>query len=114
MTQDKPVLNRFTVKIGYQLKIIKTEDVSLFYSENKIVYAQTAQRVYPTDFTLDELTEQLDETLFFRANRQYILHLNFIEAIRTSPVYTVKMAYQPDEDIIISRDRVKDFKDWLN
>ena len=114
LKQEKPVLNRFTVKIGYQLKIVKIDEVSLFYSENKIVYAQTNERTYPTDFTLDDLMQELDAKAFFRVNRQFIIHLNFIEAIKTSPVYTVQMQYQPSEEIVISRDRVKDFKDWLN
>lgn len=114
LKEDRPVLNRFTAKIGYQLKIIKTEDVSLFYSENKIVYALTSERSYPTDFTLDELIAELDSKIFFRTNRQTIINLNYIETIKTSPVYTVEMRHRPDEAISISRDRVKDFKDWLN
>lgn len=102
------------VKIGYNLKIVQTDEVSCFYSENKIVYLQTKERTYPTDFTLDELQEVLDEKCFFRVNRQFIINSNYIKNIHTSPYYKVEMLFQPAEEITVSRDRVKDFKDWLS
>lgn len=111
---DKQKLSRILVKIGYNLKIVQTDEVSCFYSENKIVYLQTKERNYPTDFTLDELQELLDEKKFFRVNRQFIINSNFIKNIHTSPYYKVEMEFQPEEEITVSRDRVKDFKDWLS
>ncbi|QDP86647.1 response regulator transcription factor [Chryseobacterium sp. SNU WT5] len=114
MKEEKQKLSRILVKIGYNLKIVQTDDVSCFYSENKIVYLQTQERNYPTDFTLDELQEVLDDKKFFRVNRQFIINSNFIKNIHTSPYYKVEMQIQPDEEITVSRDRVKDFKDWLS
>lgn len=112
--KETPKLSRIVAKIGYNLKIIQIEEVSCFYSENKIVYAQTSERSFPTDFTLDELQEVLDYEKFFRVNRQFIINLNFIKNIHTSPYYKVEMQFQPDEEITVSRERVKDFKDWLS
>lgn len=108
-----PKLSRIVSKIGYSLKIIQIDEVSCFYSENKIVYAQTSERPFPTDFTLDELENVLDTNKFFRVNRQFIINLNFIKNIHTSPYYKVEMQFQPNEEITISRERVRDFKDWL-
>jgi len=59
--KEKSTLSRILVKIGYNLKIVQTHEVSCFFSENKIVYLQTQERTYPSDFTLDELEEVLDE-----------------------------------------------------
>lgn len=112
--KEIPKLSRIVAKIGYNLKIIQIDEVSCFYSENKIVYAQTSERSFPTDFTLDELQEVLDSEKFFRVNRQFIINLNFIKNIHTSPYYKVEMQFQPDEEITVSRERVKDFKDWLS
>jgi DNA-binding LytR/AlgR family response regulator len=111
--KDKTTLSRILVKIGYNLKIVQTHEVSCFFSENKIVYLQTQERTYPSDFTLDELEDVLDEKKFFRANRQFIINSDYIKNIHTSPNYKVEMEFQPKEEITISRDRVKDFKDWL-
>ncbi len=112
--EEKQKLSRILVKIGYNLKIVQTAEVSCFYSENKIVYLQTKERMYPTDFTLDELQEVLDEKTFFRVNRQFMINSNFIRNIHTSPYYKVEMDFQPEEEITVSRDRVKDFKEWLS
>ena len=114
MKEDKQKLSRILVKIGYNLKIVQTDEVSCFFSENKIVYLQTKERTYPTDFTLDELHEVLDDKKFFRVNRQFMVHSNFIKNIHTSPYYKVEMDFQPNEEITVSRDRVKDFKAWLS
>lgn len=111
--ENKPALTRILVKIGYNLKIVQTHEVSCFYSENKIVYLQTRERAYPTDFTLDELVELLDPKVFFRVNRQFMINSNYIKNIHTSPIYKVELNFQPSEEITVSRDRVKDFKDWL-
>ena len=111
--KEKSTLSRILVKIGYNLKIVQTHEVSCFFSENKIVYLQTQERTYPSDFTLDELEEVLYEKKFFRVNRQFIINSDFIKNIHTSPNYKVELEFQPQEEITVSRDRVKDFKDWL-
>lgn len=111
--KDKTTLSRILVKIGYNLKIVQTNEVSCFFSENKIVYLQTQERVFPSDFTLDELEDVLDDRKFFRANRQFIINSEYIKNIHTSPNYKVELEFQPKEEITVSRERVKDFKDWL-
>lgn len=111
--KEKTTLSRILVKIGYNLKIIQTHEISCFFSENKIVYLQTQERTYPSDFTLDELEDVLDEKKFFRVNRQFIINSDYIKNIHTSPNYKVELEFQPAEEITVSRDRVKDFKDWL-
>lgn len=110
---DKPKLSRILVKIGYNLKILQVDEVASFYSENKVVYAQNLERSFPTDFTLEELEMALDPKKFFRVNRQFIINIDFIKNIHTSPVYKVDLQVPHDEEISVSRDRVKDFKDWL-
>lgn len=111
--KEKTILSRILVKIGYNLKIVQTHEISCFFSENKIVYLQTQERTYPSDFTLDELEDVLDEKKFFRVNRQFIINSDYIKNIHTSPNYKVELEFQPQEEITVSRDRVKDFKDWL-
>jgi DNA-binding LytR/AlgR family response regulator len=63
--KEKSILSRVLVKIGYNLKIVQTQEISCFFSENKIVYLQTEDRTYPSDFTLDELEDSLEEKKFF-------------------------------------------------
>lgn len=111
--KEQATLSRVLVKIGYNLKVVSINEVSCFYSENKIVYLQTKERNYPTDFTLDELENVLEQSKFFRVSRQFIISSDYIKNIHTSPNYKVELEFQPNEEISVSRDRVKDFKDWL-
>lgn len=112
--EEKPALSRILVKSGHNMKIVYTEEISCFFSENKIVYLQTQERIFATDFTLDELENNLDPKVFFRVNRQFMVAEKFISNIMTSPLYKVQLRFQPQEEIIVSRDRVKDFKEWLS
>ncbi len=50
---------------------------------------------------------------FFRVNRQFIISSDCIKNIHTSPNYKVELQAQPAQEITVSRERVKDFKDWL-
>ncbi len=113
ITEPKSHLSRILVKLGYHLKVVRVEEVSYFYSENKIVYLKTNDRPYPTDLTLEELQESLDPKEFFRVNRQVIIRLSAIESIHTSPYYKLTMQYQNLEEITVSRERIKEFKMWL-
>ena len=111
--KEQATLSRILVKIGYNLKVVSINEVSCFYSENKIVYLQTKERNFPTDFTLDELENVLEKSKFFRVNRQFIISSDCIKNIHTSPNYKVDLDFQPDDEITVSRERVKDFKEWL-
>ena len=111
--KEQATLSRILVKIGYNLKVVSINDVTCFYSENKIVYLQTNERNFPTDFTLDELENILEPSKFFRVNRQFIISSDYIKNIHTSPNYKVNLDFQPDDEITVSRERVKDFKEWL-
>lgn len=111
--EKEPKLSRILVKIGYKLQIVPIDEVACFYSENKMVYAQTKDRAYPTDFTLEELEKVLEPKVFFRINRQCMIALSHIKHIHTSPYYKVELTVTTSVELTVSRDRVKGFKQWL-
>lgn len=111
--KPKVSIARVLTKIGYNIKVLMIQEVSYFYSANKITYAQCIDRSYPIDFTLEYLHENLDPADFFRVNRQYIINLKHIKNIHTSPNYKVEMEFQTTDEITVSRERVTDFKSWL-
>jgi DNA-binding LytR/AlgR family response regulator len=107
---------RFTVKIGQQIKVIPIEDVECFYSENKGTYLHTFDnRNYLLETSLDVLEQELDKQVFFRVSRKYILPL---KAIREISVYSnsrlkILLPTYNEDEIIVSRERVSDFKNWI-
>jgi DNA-binding LytR/AlgR family response regulator len=109
--------NRFMVKMGENIVSVKTEDIAHFIAEEGIVLLTTkAEKRYPIDYTLDQLEEVIDLKIFFRINRKVIVNINAIQKISTyfnSRLKIVSPALQ-DDDCVVSRERVNDFKHWLD
>lgn len=105
---------RFVVSIGQQLKIIAIDTIDGFSSENKVTYLYTGNRRYWIDESLEELEHLLNPILFFRVNRQFIIKVTSIEKIISYTNSRLKLKTQSiEKDIVVSRERVKDFKKWI-
>lgn len=67
------------------------------------------------DYSLDQLEQMLDPMCFFRINRKMIVNVDAVEKIHTYFNSRLKLRLKPDsaEDVIVSRERVNDFKAWL-
>lgn len=107
-----------TILVFFKDKIIplNTASIACFYSQNEKTYLITEQQEqHPFDKTLNSLMETLNPEIFYRANRQYIISRNAIKEIsvwtggRLSVILNIPMK----EDILISKERVGDFKKWL-
>lgn len=114
---DKSYKKRFTVKVGQQLKLIPVEEVECFYSENKGTYLHTMDnRDYLLDGTLEQLETDLDPKDFFRVSRKFIVPMKGIKEIQlhtNSRLKVVLPTYKEDE-VIVARERVNDFKEWID
>ncbi len=107
---------RFTVKIGQHLKVIPTEEIECFFSENKGTYIHTFDnRNYLLETTLEVLEQELDSKKFFRISRKFILPLQSIKEITVysnSRLKVILPTYK-DEEVIVSREKVTEFKTWI-
>src|SRR5437868_4177297 len=75
--------SRLLVRKGLENISLRLDEVALFYTENKIVYVvDQSGKTYLADKNLTDLEEELDETIFFRANRQYIVNINFVKGFK--------------------------------
>lgn len=113
---EREYKKRFTVKVGQHLKILNADDVECFYSENKGTYAATSDgRNYLLDTTLEQLEEELSPKKFFRVSRKFYVNINHIADIisYTNSRLQIKMGRFNEQEVIVSRERVKDFKLWL-
>ncbi|MGG8495137.1 LytR/AlgR family response regulator transcription factor [Tenacibaculum sp. TC6] len=114
---DRKYKKRFTIKVGQHIKIIHTDEIECFYSENKATYIHTnGNRSYLIDNSLEYWEEQLDPEQFFRVNRTFIVHINAIKDIvsYTNSRLQLKLHTYEESEIIVSRERVKDFKNWID
>lgn len=113
---EREYKKRFTVKVGQHLKIINADEVECFFSENKGTYAATSDgRNYLLDTTLEQLEEELSPKIFFRVSRKFYVNVNHINDIisYTNSRLQIKLNRFNEQEIIVSRERVRDFKLWL-
>jgi two-component system, LytTR family, response regulator LytT len=113
---EKEYKKRFSVKIGHQLKVIPIEDVECFYSENKGTYLHTLDnRDYLLDTTLEILENEINPKDFFRINRKFIIPLKSIKEIQvyTNSRLKIVLPSYKDDEVIVARERVSDFKEWI-
>ncbi|REE24843.1 LytTR family two component transcriptional regulator [Winogradskyella pacifica] len=113
---EREYKKRFSVKVGQHLKLINIEDIECIYSENKGTYAFTTEgRNYLLDATLDELEADLEPDVFFRISRKFYVNINAIKDMvsYTNSRLQIKLNRFNEQDIIVARERVKDFKNWL-
>lgn len=109
--------SRFLIPLNDGYKSVGVEEVDYIYSEFKITHLVSNERqVYATTQTMDELEEQLDPSLFFRANRQHIISLNVIKDIHNYFNGKLKVVINkyPEVEILISREKAVSFKHWLD
>jgi DNA-binding LytR/AlgR family response regulator len=113
---EKKYKKRFTVKIGQHLKVISVEEIECFFSENKGTYLHTNDnRNYLIETTLELLEQELDPKNFYRVSRKFIVPLNAIKEIvvySNSRLKVILPTYKDDE-VVVSREKVSDFKAWI-
>ena len=113
---EREYKKRFTTKIGQHIKMIPVEEIECFYSENKGTYAHTIDgRDYLLDTTLEQLEEELSPKTFFRISRKFYININAIKDIisYTNSRLQLKLNTFSEQEVIVARERVKDFKLWL-
>lgn len=107
---------RFLIRFGQNLRLVSSKDAAYFYTEDRITFVVTREgKRYPLDYTLDKLEEMLDDRIFFRINRQFIIHVDAIDEMHAYSKSRVKIDLKPpcDLDTVVSTERSPHFKRWL-
>jgi two-component system, LytTR family, response regulator len=114
---EKPYKNRFVIKVGEHLRSVSTDEIHYFFSSEKTTHICAGEnRIFIVDYSLDHIMELVDPDYFFRINRKNIINR---EAIADIVVYSasrlkIKLKVTEQEPLIVSRDKVNDFKAWLD
>ena len=110
---------RVVVKLGMDNISLPLSQIVFFYTENKIVYAfDNIGKKYVTEINLTELEKELDDKIFFRANRQFIININYIKSFRNYERVKLRVKMEPEElndkyCIVISQEKAPLFKQWI-
>ncbi|QNL20523.1 response regulator transcription factor [Hyphobacterium sp. CCMP332] len=109
--------HRFLVKSGDKFKTIESEQIAYFFSEDSYTHIMTKEgKKWFVDYSLEDLDEIMDPNAFFRLNRKVISSVSAIEQISSyfNARLSVRLMPEFKDQIIISRERVKAFKAWLD
>lgn len=109
--------SRFLVRFGEKIQSIPIEEVSFFFSEERVTFLQThSGKKYVLDYTLEQVETQVDPEQFFRINRKYLVRFSAVSEVfsYSNSRLKVLVAGCQDQDILISREKVAEFKGWLD
>ncbi len=114
---NKGYKTRFLIKVGEHYRSVLDNEISCFYILERFTFIRTSSgKDYPVDYSLDQLQKIIDPDKFFRISRNCIVNINAIRDIisYSSSRLNVKLNNQPNEDLIVSKDKVSEFKKWVD
>ena len=114
---NKSYKSRFLVKKGQLLDYVASEEINHFETKDSLSYLITIKgNRYNIENTLDELEKLLDPKYFFRINRKIIIQIKSIQKISNyfNSRLVIISNYLESDSSIVSRERVVDFKQWLD
>lgn len=107
---------RFLVKQGQRLFSVHIDDIAYFYSEGRFIFFKTTDnQKYITEYRIEQLETMLPPARFTRINRSFIISLSAVKQIHAWFGNRLKLYLEPaaEKEILVSRERVKYFKEWL-
>lgn len=114
---NKQYKTRFLVKFGQSISTIQTDEIHHFETQDSLSFLITNKGSrYAIDYTLDQLEDTVSPKDFFRINRKVILHIKAIEKVSTyfNGRLSISTKLLQSDVNIVSRERVNDFKAWLD
>jgi len=113
--RPKNYKNKFLLPFKDGFRVVQVSEMMYIGVEHRITTAYLVngtEAILPN--TLEEIEEQLDPKLFFRANRQYIIHIDAMKQLLNYFNGKLKVILKgTDVEIIVSRDKAAALKVWI-
>lgn len=108
--------SRFLIKNRQTFLTVNADDILYFFIEDQLLFLMNREgKKYLLEYTMNQLEEMLDPSLFFRINRQMFLSHKAIKTIH--PYFNSRLLIDTEppftEEVIVSREKVNAFKQWL-
>ena len=109
---------RFLVKIGEHFRSIQVSNINYFFIKERCSFINVDKgKNYTIDYSLDKIEKMINPAIFFRISRNYIINFNAIcdiVAYSSSRLKIYLNNMSDDEEILVSRERVSEFKKWMD
>ncbi|HCW07021.1 MAG TPA: DNA-binding response regulator [Cytophagales bacterium] len=115
-SEQKKFKERFTVHSGKSVSLISVDKIAMFIKEEIIFLILNDGSKFITDFrSLDEIEEMTDPKIFFRANRQHLIHIRSIKSYQSDDTgkIIVKTNNVKIGEVLISKERAAEFRRWF-
>ncbi|MDH5826489.1 LytR/AlgR family response regulator transcription factor [Sphingobacterium sp. SG20118] len=114
--KKKDYRSRFLIPYRDGFQTILVTDVSIIYMDSKLTKARLKNgKDVILNMSLDDIEKQLDPKLFFRANRQFIIHIDAVNQLVNYFNRKLKIIISDsDFEIIVSREKSTLLKEWLD
>jgi DNA-binding LytR/AlgR family response regulator len=114
----KKYKTRFFIRFGSHCRSVMTDEVRYFFIVERSTFMNTSSgKIFDVDYSLDQLQKMLDPEKFYRINRNFIINITAITDIITWSTNRLKVKLTGGDEnfeMIVSRDKVSDFKRWLD
>lgn len=109
---------RFLIKVGEHYRSVQTSKINCFYIRERFNFISVDDgKNYPVDYSLDKIEQMVDPKTFYRISRNFIINFFAIRDIIAYSSSRLKVILKDPVDagdIIVSRERVSEFKEWMD
>ena len=115
ISKSRKYKERFAIHIGRSVALVSLPEIAGFIKEEIIYLLNKDGKKNITDYrSLDEIEELVDPAVFYRANRQCLIHLPAIESYRTDQTSKLQLKLKSfKEEIAISKEKAAEFRTWF-
>jgi two-component system LytT family response regulator len=108
--------DRICSRVGDRIMFIELDQITHFFSEDKLTYAATEIKNYIVDHTISELEQKLKSRGFVRVHRATLINLRFVDELHRwfSGRMLIRMKDKNRTELTVSRDHVKSLKERLD
>jgi DNA-binding LytR/AlgR family response regulator len=118
VTTMKKKKTRLIVKKGNENMVLKVEDIAFIYRDNSIIVAvDKDEKKYLCEKNLSALEQELDSSIFFRANRKYLLNIEYIRGYKTFEKVKLEVSLSLsncNHNIVVSQETAPFFRKWMH
>lgn len=109
---------RFLIKIGEHYRSIPVSRINCFFIKERCNFINVDKgKNYAIDYSLDKVEDLIDSKIFFRVNRNFIINFMAIQdiiAYSSSRLKILLTNWEENDEILVSRERVTEFKEWMD
>ncbi len=106
----------FLVRQGQRFIPVETEHIAYFFAEGRLTYLITwDKKKLVLDHTLEEIETMLDNQVYYRANRAFLLNRKAIRKCTALLSRKLRIELEPGigKEVTVSREKASGFKEWL-